>query len=86
MTDMSVAQARQHFSDLLDRAATSPVYISRRGKRVVAVVDVMTFERMVEFVEDMEDVKAAEEAREEMRRTGEEPVPWEEVKAELGLS
>jgi len=85
-SDTSVAQARQHFSDLLDRAATSPVFISRRGKRVAAVVDVATFELLVELAEDMEDVRAAEEAREEMRRTRTEPVPWTEVKADLGLS
>ena len=85
-SDVSVAEARRHFSDLLDRAAVDPVFISRRGKRVVAMVDVATFERLVELAEDMEDVRAAAEARAEMRRTAAEPVPWAEVKAELGLT
>lgn len=84
--DISVSDARRHFSDLLDRATDDPVFISRRGKRVAAIVDVATFDRLVELAEDMEDVRAAEEAREEMERTTAEPIPWAEVKAELGLS
>lgn len=84
--DVTVAHARQHFSDLLDRAAIDPVFISRRGKRVAAMVDVATFERLVELAEDMEDVRSAQEARDEMRRTAAEPIPWAEVKADLGLA
>ena len=38
------------------------------------------------LAEDMADIRAAEQAREEMRRTGEAPIPWDEVKAELGLA
>jgi DNA (cytosine-5)-methyltransferase 1 len=35
---------------------------------------------------DEEDVRAAEEARAEMRATGEAPIPWEHVKADLGMA
>jgi hypothetical protein len=35
--------------------------------------------------EDAADIRASEEARAEMRETGAEPIPWEQVKAELGL-
>jgi hypothetical protein len=34
----------------------------------------------------MQDILDAEEARAEMRSSAEEPVPWEQVKADLGLS
>jgi len=34
----------------------------------------------------MTDIRAAEESREEMRRTKVEPTPWDQVKADLGLA
>ena len=34
----------------------------------------------VEAIEDAEDVADAEAALEEMKRTGEKPIPWEEIK------
>ena len=40
----------------------------------------------MELVEDMADIRAAEESREKMRRTGIEPTPWDQVKADLGLA
>jgi hypothetical protein len=37
------------------------------------------------LAEDMADIRAAEAARAEMKATGEQPIPWAEVKADLGL-
>jgi hypothetical protein len=34
----------------------------------------------------MADIRAAEDARAEMAATDQEPIPWEQVKADLGLS
>jgi hypothetical protein len=34
----------------------------------------------------MADIRAAEQARAEMKATGETPIPWEVVKADLGLA
>jgi hypothetical protein len=34
----------------------------------------------------MADIRATEEARAELKATGEAPIPWDEVKAELGLA
>lgn len=83
--DLNVAEARKRFSELLDLASDGPVFIARRGKRVAALVDVAAFERIVELAEDMADIRAAEETREEARRTGEQPIPLAEVMADLGL-
>jgi prevent-host-death family protein len=63
-----------------------PVYLFRRGRRVAAIVDADDLDRMTELAEDMFDIREAERAREEMRETGEAPTPWDEVKAELGLT
>jgi hypothetical protein len=34
----------------------------------------------------MADIRAAEQSRTEMAATGEAPIPWDEVKADLGLA
>lgn len=40
---------------------------------------------MREKLEDQADVRAARKALAEMRRKGEKPIPFEQVRAELGL-
>lgn len=84
---VSVFDAREQLATIIDRvrAEHEPVYLSRRGRRVAAVIDADDLERLIELAEDMADIRAAEEAREEMRRTQSEPIPWEQVKADLGL-
>jgi len=70
----------------LARASKRPLYLTRHGKRVAAVMDPDELERLMDLAEEMEDVLAAQAARTEMAETGELPVPWDEVKADLGLS
>lgn len=83
-----VAQARQQLAAIIDqaRAEHAPVYIARRGRRVAAVIDSDDLDELVQLAEDMSDIRAAEAAREEMRATGATPIPWEQVKADLGLA
>lgn len=82
-----VSEARRQLAAVIDRARTEhvPVYLDRRGQRVAAVIDADDLDRILELAEDMVDLRAAEAGREEMRRTGESPIPWEQVKAGLGL-
>jgi prevent-host-death family protein len=79
--DVSISEARERLADVVDRARElhRPVFLSRRGRRVAAVVDADDLERLLELAEDMADIRAADEARHEMRATGELPVPWDEV-------
>ena len=62
------------------------MYLARRGRRIAAVIDADDLDRLIELAEDMADIRAAEEARQEMRETQQEPIPWAEVKADLGLA
>ena len=39
----------------------------------------------IEGIEDAEDVADAEAALDEMKRTGEKPIPWEEIKKRHAL-
>ncbi len=85
---LSVSDARDQLASIINRARAShePVFLSRRGQRVAAVIDADDLERLIELAEDMTDIRAAEESREEMRRTKAEPTPWDQVKADLGLA
>jgi prevent-host-death family protein len=83
---LSCAEARDHFEDLLDRAVKQKerVLLTRRGKPVAALVPIGD----MEFLEAIEDLLEAEEyrrAKEEFEHSGEAAIPWEKIKAELGL-
>lgn len=86
MTTIAITEARDHLAAVVDEARNAPVYLTRRNRAVAVLVDATEFERMRELAEDAEDAAAAAAARREMEETGALPVPWEEVKAELGLS
>jgi PHD/YefM family antitoxin component YafN of YafNO toxin-antitoxin module len=62
------------------------VFLTRRGRRVAAVIDADHLEQLIEAAEDLADLQAAAAARAEMNETGEDAIPWELVKADLGLA
>jgi prevent-host-death family protein len=86
MREITVSDARARLADVVDAARVrhDPVYLTRRGQRVAAVIDADDLDRLIAAAEDLADIEAARAAREEM--TGEEAaIPWEQVKADLGL-
>jgi len=87
-TPLNISDARDQLASIVDRAQSEhqPVYLARRGRRIAAVIDADDLDRLIELAEDMADIRAAEEARQEMRETQQEPIPWAEVKADLGLA
>ena len=86
--ELTVSEARQQLAAIIDRARAehSPIYLARRGRRVAAVIDADDLDEILELAEDMADIRAAAAARAEMQATGEAPIPWEQVKADLGLT
>jgi prevent-host-death family protein len=85
---LSISQARSELATIVDqaRAQHEPVYLTRRGRRIAAVIDADDLDRILALAEDMADIRAAEQARSEMEASGEAPIPWDEVKADLGLT
>jgi prevent-host-death family protein len=80
MSIVSVAEARNHLSDVIARSKEEAVFIERRGRRAAVVVSPEQYERMLEALEDAEDATAFDDAM-----TEEGPnIPWSQVKADLG--
>ena len=86
--DRSVSDARRDLAAVIDeaRATREPVFLSRRGRRVAAVLSAEELDRLRGLAEDMADILDAEAASREMRESGAAPVPWDQVKADLGLA
>lgn len=84
--DLPITDARDRLADVVNEAAyTGQVtYLTRRGRRLAAIVSVEAAEA-AERWEDEQLGRMADDALAEMARTGERPVPLDEVRAELDL-
>ena len=87
MIEMTVTEARSRLADVVDesRVEHEPVFLTRRGRRVAAIIDAEQLEHLIEAAEDLADLRAAAESRAEIA-AGEAPMPWDQVKADLGLT
>jgi antitoxin Phd len=65
---MTVSEARARLEDVVDaaRVGHGPVYLTRRGKRVAAVIAADDLDRLIAAAEDLGDLEAARKARVEM--------------------
>ena len=80
MSTVSVADARNNFSEILTQSQTEAVIIERRGQRAAVVISPEQYERMLDAFEEAEDVAAFDEA---MLEEGPN-IPWAQVKKDLG--
>ena len=87
MSEMTVTDARARLADVVDAARVehSPIYLTRRGKRVAAVIDADDLDRLIAAAEDLAGLEDAAAARAEIA-SGHAAIPWELVKADLGLA
>ncbi|WP_347030693.1 type II toxin-antitoxin system Phd/YefM family antitoxin [Brevibacterium paucivorans] len=85
MVEVTVSDARARLADVVDEARVGhdPIYLTRRGRRVAAVIDADDLNRLIEAAEDLADIEAARVSRAEVEADG--AVPWDEVKADLGI-
>jgi antitoxin Phd len=84
---MTVSDARARLADVVDaaRVGHDPVYLTRRGQRVAAVIDADDLDRLIAAAEDLADIEAVRAAHEEIAAGG-STIPWAQVKADLGLA
>ncbi len=87
MDEMTVTQARARLAEVVDEARVGhhPVFLTRRGRRIAAVIDAEDLDELIAAAEDLADIRAARAAHDEMAETGQPPIPWEQVKTDLGL-
>lgn len=86
MSELTVSDARARLADVVDEARVrhDPVYLTRRGQRVAAVIDADDLDRLIDAAEDLADIEAARAARAEIDAEG--TIPWDQVKADLGIA
>lgn len=53
------------------------------GKRRGVILDIEEYERLLEAREDLEDLRAADEALREIESGKDVPIPWEQAKKEM---
>lgn len=85
MSQIAITEARGRLASIIDEARTEPVYLTRRNRPVAAVVDAGQLEQLLEDAEELADIRAVDAAWDETEKLGETPVPWDDVKRDLGL-
>jgi prevent-host-death family protein len=81
---LEITEVRHNLAEVINQVAYGKerVLITRHGKQLVALVPVEDFQ-LLEELEDRIDLEKTRAALEEAKTQG--TVPWEQVKAELGL-
>ncbi len=81
MATMKISAARDHLPEAIELAQSEAVFLERYGRRAAVLVSPDRYEVMLAALEDAEDVSAFDAA---MAEEGPN-IPWEQVKADLGL-
>lgn len=83
---INVVNVRSSLADTINRVAYQGerVVLERRGKSVAALISMEDL-ALLEQLEDAADAKAARRALAEMKRKKQRPIPWEQVRADLGV-
>ena len=84
-TEIPVTEARERFSELIETASNQPVFLTKHGRRQAVVLSPAEYERIMEALEDAEDVSASDAAIAQIM-AGSSTIPWEQVKADLGVA
>lgn len=78
---MKISAARDNLPDAVELARREAVFLERYGRRAAVLLSPERYEQLMAAFEDAEDVAAFDEAMEEEGPN----VPWDQVKADLGL-
>jgi len=87
MHTMTITNARQGFLDLPEKVQEEPVYVTKHGRPVMAVLSVEQFEGMLETIEILEDqpfVKRLQKSIDQAQKG--QTVSLEEAATRLGLA
>lgn len=76
MTTISVSEARESFSSIIEDALEEAIILQRYGKPVVVVLGYEQYEKMMETYEDAQDIESIKDY--EKRST--KNIPWDKAK------
>ena len=62
MTSVSISDFKKNPSSVISAAGYYPVAVKNRDKTEAYLVGIRLFEKMIEYIEDVEDAKAVEKA------------------------
>jgi antitoxin Phd len=77
-----VTEARSNLPRVIESAQTRAVFLERRGTVAAVLVSPVQYHRMLDALEEQEDVAAFDTALADAEPT----IPWDQVKADLGWS
>lgn len=77
-----VTEARSNLPRVIASAQTQAVFLERRGAIAAVVVSPIQYDRMIDALEEQEDVEAFDAALADT----DPAIPWDQVKADLGWS
>jgi len=80
MVEISVSDARATLPEVIERARTEAVFVTRHGRAQAVLVSPERYEQMLEALEEHEDALAFDTALDEEG----DDIPWEQAKADLG--
>lgn len=58
-----ISEARASLGNLVNETTDHPVYLLRDGKPIAVLLDTDKYERLLDYIEDLEDTIAVDEAR-----------------------
>lgn len=82
VTKMSMSDAREKLSEVIDVAQSEAVVLERYGRPAAVLVSVERYQQLIEALEEAEDTAAFDAA---MAEEGDN-IPWDQVRADLGWS
>ena len=84
MAKYSASDARANFNEVLKLAKSEAVEIQKHGKPVAVILDAMNYEKLLDYIEDLEDNLAVLEYENDPESFW-KSTPLAEVERELGL-
>jgi len=85
---LDVEELRDRFDDILTRVASGEerAIVSRDGENVAAVISIEEFWFLERAIAQLEDEMDLKEAEKRLSDPNEVPIPYEQVRKELGLA
>ncbi|HLI45401.1 MAG TPA: type II toxin-antitoxin system Phd/YefM family antitoxin [Acidimicrobiales bacterium] len=80
MATISVSEAREKLSEVINASSTEAIILERYGRPAAVLVSPERYQQLLDAAEEAEDIEAFDVA---IAEEGDN-IPWDQVKADLG--